>query len=150
MTEDQLLRNPLIEPTAAVIAEALGAANNSYIHFLEGLQRCDASMQWRYYNDGKAWLGKGLHQWTTSRGTHKELTAFWLSVWDGLWKITFYIPEKHRDAALCLPLEDDAKEKIESGKQMGNLKFFPVTFEVHSDEWLSAIYTLIAFKAAMK
>jgi len=41
------------------------------------------------------------------RGGQKEVTAFWLSIWDGFFKTTFYIPEKARSEALNLPLDDD-------------------------------------------
>jgi len=44
---------------------------------------------------------------TIIRGGQKEVTAFWLSIWDGFFKTTFYIPEKARSEALNLSLDDD-------------------------------------------
>ena len=60
MDEQQLLRDSSIEPTRDVIANALGEANGTYVKFIEGLDNHDVQVDWRYYNDGKAWLGKGL------------------------------------------------------------------------------------------
>ena len=50
----QLLRNPDIQPTSDIIAEALQDANDSYIKFLNELANQDIDLEWRYYTDGKA------------------------------------------------------------------------------------------------
>jgi hypothetical protein len=146
----QLLRDSSIEPTKEVIAEGLGAANGAYTKFIEGLENYDIQMNWRYYNDGKAWLGKGLYKWTTIRGTQKETTAFWLSIWEGFFKISLFIPEKVRADALNLMLTDEIKEMIANSKQMGKLKFFPLIFDLSSDELFNEIYTLVNFRKALK
>ena len=152
MDEQQLLRDSSIDPTSDVIANALGEANGTYVKFIEGLENHDVQVDWRYYNDGKAWLGKGLYKWTTVRGTQKEMTTFWLSIWQGFFKITVYIPEKARTDALNLPLYDTTKEAIENAKQMGKLKFFPLAFDLRSDsdELFDEIYTLVEFKKTVK
>lgn len=155
MSEKQLLRNPDIELTSDVIAEALGAANSAYVKFTEGLKSHDIDLEWRYYTDGKAWLGKGLYRWTRVRGGQKEVTAFWLSIWDdpnragGFFKVTIYIPENRRSEALILPLDGEIKKMIEASKQMGKLKFFPVIFDLRSDELFGAVYSLIDFRKAI-
>lgn len=146
MKGQQLLRDPHMEPTSEVIAAALGSANAAYIMFIEGLKSYDIQIEWRYYNDGKAWLGKGLYKWTGIRGGQKEITVFWLSIWDGFFKITFYIPEKARSEALNLPLDDDVKNMITDSKQMGKLKFFPLIFDLHSNKLFDDIYTLVKFR----
>jgi hypothetical protein len=146
MTGEQLLRDPGTEPTGEVIAEALGAANGAYIKFIGGLKSRGIEVDWRYYNDGKAWLGKGLYKWTTSRGTQKETTAFWLSIWDGFFKVSVFIPEKARVDALNLPLGSETKKMIDGAKQMGKLKFFPLVFELASDELLGDVYMLADFR----
>ena len=150
MNEQQLLRDPDIEPTSEVIAGALGSANTAYIMFLEGLTGHDIGVEWHYYYDGKAWLGKGLHKWTGIRGGHKEVTAFWLSMWDGFFKITVFIPEKARAEALNLPLCDCVHNMISEAKQMGKLKFFPLTFDINSDELFDDIYALAIFRKMLK
>ena len=150
MSDQQLLRNPDIEPTSDVLADALGSANATYIKFIEGMKSHHIQVDWRYYNDGKAWLGIGLYQWTGVRGGQKEVTAFWLGVWDGFFKVTIFIPEKARYDASNLPVNDDIKNKISESHQMGKLKFFPLTFDIHSDELFNDIYTLANFRKMLK
>ena len=150
MSEQQLLRDANIEPTGEVIAECLGSANSAYSEFMEEIQNHDIVLDWRYYNDGKAWLGKGLFKWSTVRGTQKEMTVFWLSIWEGFFKVAFYIPEKYRADAADLALDDTAKKMIEDAKQMGKLKFFPVVFELHSDRMFDTVFTLMDFKKTLK
>jgi len=150
MEKQQLLRDPIIEPTDEVIAEALGAAYKAFLQFNKGLEEHDIEPEWRFYNDGKAWLAKGLYKWTTSRGTAKEMTVFWMSIWDGFFRISVFIPEKARFDALTLPLSDEVKTMIEDAKQMGKLKFFPLVFDLDSDEMFGDIYTLANFRKIIK
>jgi len=150
-TNQQLLRNPDIQPTADVITKALGEANNVYMKFVNELESHDIQIEWRYYTDGKAWLAKGLHKWTGIRGGQNEITVFWLSIWDGFFKITIYVPEKSRASVLSLPLDDKAKLMIVDSKQMGNrLKFFPLVFDLCSDEMFETIFSLADFKKSIK
>ena len=150
MNEQQLLRDPDIMPTNEVLTEALGAANNTYVEFVKGLQSFGIKAEWRYYNDGKAWLGKGLYKWTGARGGQNEVTAFWLSIWNGFFKVTFYIPEKARSEALNLSINNETKKMIESAKQIGKLKFFPLIFDLRSDDRFDDIFTLIDFRKSLK
>ena len=150
MDGQQCLRNPDIEPSDEVIARALGAANEAYHMFANGLAGHDIEVEWRYYKDGGAWLGKGLYRWTTVRGASKEATAFWLSIWEGSFRVTFFMPEKVRAEALKLPLDDETRERIAEAKQMGKLKFFPLLFDLCSDEQFDTVYALADFRKLIK
>jgi len=150
LEEKQLLREADVEPTSEVLAAALGAANAAYVKFLAVLSGREMQVGWRFYNDGKAWLGKGLYRWENTRGTEKETVVFWLSVWEGFFKVTFFVPEKHRADALALPLGAAAHKLVEDGKQMGKLKFFPVVFELRTEELFEEIIKLVDFKKALK
>ncbi|MDD4496494.1 MAG: DUF3788 family protein [Eubacteriales bacterium] len=88
---EQMLRNSDIQPSSDVIAKALGESNNTYIKFINELSSHDIHLEWRYYNDGKAWLAKGLYKWTGIRGGQNETTVFWLSIWDSFFKVTIYV-----------------------------------------------------------
>jgi len=149
-TKGQLLRNPDIEPSSDVIAKGLGEANNAYIKFINELTSQDIHLEWRYYNDGKAWLAKGLFKWTGVRGGQNEKTVFWLSIWEGFFKVTIYVPEKSRTDVLSLPLDNEVKLMIEASQQMGKLKYFPLVFELYSDAMLEAVYTLVDFRKSVK
>ena len=150
-SDKQLLRNPDIQPTSDIIAEALQDTNDSYIRFLNELANQDIDLEWRYYTDGKAWLGKGLYKWLGVRGGQKVTTVFWLSIWEAFFKITIYIPEKARDDLFSLPLNNTVKQMINDSKQMGNrLKFFPLVFELNSNESFEEIHILFDFKKSLK
>lgn len=83
----QLFRDKNVKPTEQLIAEALGEGYTIYQRFIETLENEGISlMDWRYYQDGKAWLSKGEYKWTTTRGTNKVKPIFWLSMWEGFFK----------------------------------------------------------------
>lgn len=149
--KQQLLRNPDIKPESDIIAGALGESSNAYIRFLDGLENHGIQLEWRYYNDGKAWLAKGLHSWIGARGANRQVTVFWLSIWEGFFKVAIFIPEKARLDAINLPLNDEVKQMIAESKQMGEkLKYFPVVFEMYSDEMLEGLFVIADFKKNIK
>ena len=47
LTKQQLLRNPSIQPTNSVIAEALLEANDAYIKFVSELAGHDIQLDWQ-------------------------------------------------------------------------------------------------------
>lgn len=148
MERQQLLRDPNIQPTDEVIAEGLGGANSAYVKFIDGLKAFGVSlMDWRYYNDGKAWLSKGEHRWTTPRGTDKVKPIFWLSIWEGFFKVSFFFSESVQDELLGLPISGEVKESIKSAKAMGKtMRFMPVIVDIENDALLSDVYELVNYR----
>lgn len=144
----QLLRDSNIKPTDNIIADCLGTTSDVYIKFLEALKEYDISlMDWRYYNDGKAWLSKGEYKWTTSRGTDKVKPVFWISIWIGFFKISFNLSEKAKDKLLALPISEATKEMIHNIKPSGNkMKYLPVIFDVYNELLFHDIFLLAAFR----
>ncbi|AIZ56481.1 hypothetical protein Mpt1_c05940 [Candidatus Methanoplasma termitum] len=149
MEERQLLRDKNNEPTGETIAEGLGSAGAAYDKFIEEAKHHDIQVDWRYYNDG-GWLGKALYKWTTARGTQKEMTAFWLSVWSGFFKVSLYFPASSRADALNLPLSNELRKRIENSTQMEKMKTISLTFEPRSDELFDEIFILVDFKRTLK
>jgi len=147
---EQMLRNPDIKPSSDVIAKALGESNSAYIKFINDLASHDIHLEWRYYNDGKAWLAKGLFKWTGVRGGQNETTVFWLSIWDSFFKVTIYVPEKARVNVLGLPLDNEVKLMIAASQQMGKLKYFPIVFDLCSDEMFETVFLLADFRKTIK
>jgi len=93
----QLFRDKNVKPTEQLIAESLGEEYAIYQRFIETLENEGISlMDWRYYQDGKAWLSKGEYKWTTTRGTNKVKPIFWLSMWEDFFKVSFHFSEKVR------------------------------------------------------
>ena len=122
----------------------------AYLKFLADLKANNVELTWHYYNDGKAWLAKGLFKWLSPRGKEKELTVFWLSIWEGLFKVSIFIPKKERENTFNLSLSNETKEMINKAQQMGKLKFFPLVFEISEKSQLADIYSLIEFKKELK
>lgn len=149
-SKKQLLRNPDIQPTSDVIAKALGEANDVYMKFVRELDNHDIQLEWRYYTDGKAWLAKGLYKWTGVRGGQKEITVFWLSIWDKFFKVTIYVPEKARLDLFRIPLDDEVKRMISDSKQMGKLNYFSLVFNLCSDEMFKTIFSITDFRKSLK
>ena len=150
LTKKQLLRDPDIEPTSEVIGIALGESNKAYIKFINEIANHDIHLEWRYYNDGKAWLAKGLFKWTGARGGQNEKTVFWLSIWDGFFKVTIYVPEKARADILSIPFGNEVKEMIEASQQMGKLKYFPIVFDLWSEEMFEEVFLIFDFRKGVK
>ena len=65
-------------------------------------------------------------------------------------KVSLYIPEKAREDLLRLPLGGEIRAMLEDSKQMGKLKFFPLIFDLGSDEPLDAVYSVIEFRKSIK
>lgn len=64
--------------------------------------------------------------------------------------MTIYIPEKARFDLSSLPLDDEIKLMIEKSKQMGKLKFFPLVFDLCSDEKFETLFSLVDFRKSTK
>jgi hypothetical protein len=148
MNEKQLLRDQIIEPTDEIIADGLGAANDVYVKFIEELKEYDITlMDWRFYNDGKAWLSKGEHKWTTLRGANKVKPIFWLSIWEGFFRISFFFSTSVKDELQSLPISQETKEIIENAKPMGKtMRFIPVVIDITADGQLSDVYIIAQFR----
>jgi len=148
MNEKQLLRDQIIEPTDEIIADGLGAANDVYVKFIEELKEYGITlMDWRFYNDGKAWLSKGEYKWTTPRGANKVKPIFWLSIWEGFFRISFFFSTSVKDELQNLPISQETKEIIENAKPMGKtMRFIPVVMDIKTDQQLSDVYAIAQFR----
>jgi len=146
--EQQLLRDPDIRPTSGIIAEGLGEAYKAYTKFIEGLEYYNSTlMDWRFYNDGKAWLSKGEYKWTTPRGANKVKPIFWLSIWSGFFRVSFFFGADLQEELSKLPISQNAKELICDAKPMGKtMRFVPVIFDVANEAQLSDLYILSEFR----
>ena len=146
--EQQLLRNPEIRPTSEIIAEGLGETYKTYAIFIKELERYDITLlDWRFYNDGKAWLSKGEYKWTTPRGANKVKPIFWLSVWNGFFRVSFFFGADLQEELSKLPISQNAKELICDAKPMGKtMRFVPVIFDVANEAQLSDLYILSEFR----
>ena len=148
MNEQQLLRDSNIEPTSEIIAEGLGAASGPYSIFISEIEKYGITlMDWRFYNDGKAWLSKGEYKWKTQRGTNKVKPIFWLSIWEGFFRIAFFFSTSVQTELQELPISQETKELIKNAKPMGKtMRFIPVIMDIKNGQQLDDVYSIAEFR----
>ncbi len=136
-----LLRDPDTEPTDTALENVMGANLYAQYHQLIELITTEFGMQyeWRYYNDGKAWLFKS---------TFRKKTVFWLSAWEGSLKISFYFSPKAADGMMKLTVSDAIKNDFAANA--GKRKFIPLTIETVHEQPLENLREMIRFKISQK
>jgi len=137
--EQQVLKNPEVFPDAPVLEAALHESYPAYQELINNLPELQIELEWRYYNDGKSWLGKAVH---------KKKTVFWLSVWDKFFQIGFFFTEKTRVGIQELPIAPELKEQIKNAPIKGRLAGMPV--RVTGVEQLDDVLSLIRYKKSLK
>ena len=139
--EVQLLRNPGIFPSKEVLKEVLGEVYPVLETFETQITQGEfgLTLEWRYYNDGKSWLGKICH---------KKKTVFWLSVWEGCFKTTFFFLERHLEGIAALDISEQIKEDFCRTKSVG--KLLPMLFTINRQEQLTDLLKVIEFKKKQK
>ncbi len=137
--EKMLLRDPEIVLTKEVLADALGDVYPVFDSFMNTVESEGLTSEWRYYNDGKAWLGKVVH---------KKKTVCWLSVWEGYFQLSFFFLERHLEAIDALDISEAVKENFLREKPIG--KSLPMLFRIRSAEQLPDVFKVITFKKIAK
>jgi hypothetical protein len=138
--ETQLLRDPEIFPSKDVLKEVLGQAYGVWEELeTQAVQNFTLTLDWNYYKDGKAWLCKVCH---------KKKTVFWLSVWDGFFKTSFFFTEKHLEDIAALNISKKIKEDFSRAKPVGKLR--PMLINIDKTEQLTDVLKIIKFKKEAK
>jgi hypothetical protein len=137
----QLLRDAAILPTPEVIEKALGDACEAYQLLSEKIKddHFQLTEEWRYYNDGKAWLCKVVF---------KKKTVFWLSVWEGFFMIGFYFADKYRNEVEALDIDAKLLDDFRSNKNIG--KLLPLNVAVDKQEQIDDLLKIISMKKRLK
>ncbi len=144
----QALRDQNVEPTAEVLAEALGSSYEGYECLVAEVVKRGLEYVWHYYPDGSAWLARAIYNWTGPRGGKKAKTMFWLSAWEGSFQVRLYFPEKVRHEALELSLSDAAHQQIVDAKS--TYWGFSLAFDIDSGEVPADLYALLDFRMTVK
>lgn len=139
--ERPLLNDPAIPPSPEVLQNALGASYTGYEKTLAAITGEPYGLvpEWRYYNDGKAWLCKMVF---------KKKTIFWLSVWDGFFKAGFYFVERHLEGIYELGIDESIKQELKKAKPFGTL--FPVTLSIKKPDQIGDLLSIIDYKKSLK
>lgn len=129
------------DPNDEVLNRHLGTAKRAWDSFHAFLKEDHPSFvtEWRYYNDGKSWLCKV---------TQKKKTVCWVSVWDRLFKTTFYFPDRAEELIAASELEKEYVDQFVNGKKYGKIR--GVTVEIKKPSDLKATKILIGIKEQVK
>ena len=136
--ETQLLKESEIFPSKEVLQAALGKTY-SVFEELEKLLAQDEfalSFEWHYYKDSKSWLCKVCH---------KKKTVFWLSVWDGFFKTSFFFLERHMEDIAALEINENS---YTMEKEWG--KMIPLIFNIRNKEQFTDLLKIIKYKKKAK
>lgn len=141
MESQMALRDAEIFPSDRVLKDTLGDVYDVLESFLATItnEAYLLSFEWRYYNDGKAWLCKVQH---------KKKTILWLSVWEGFFKVSFFFTEKHLEAIAALDISEAIKTELDSAKAVGRL--IPMIFNINNASQLQELLTVVRFKKTLK
>ena len=139
--ETQLLRDQEIFPSKEVLKDVLGKVYDVLEELETQITKSDIALtlDWRYYNDGKSWLCKVCH---------KKKTVFWLSVWEGHFKTTFFFLERHFDGITALDISGYIKDDFCRIKPIG--KLLPMVINIDRQEQISDLLKVIEFKKKVK
>ena len=138
MRTTPLLNEAEVFPSAEVLKNTLGKVYS----VLEALEtqltqnEYALTFDWHYYRDSKAWLCKV---------SHKKKTVFWLSVWDGFFKTSFYFLERHLEGIAALNI---AENSFVIKKEWG--KMIPLLFEIRSQNQFPDLFNMVEFKKKAK
>ncbi|MGC3978769.1 MAG: DUF3788 family protein [Paludibacteraceae bacterium] len=136
-----LLREAEIVPTDSVLEKVLGTSIYAIYGELLRIVVSEYGLQfeWRYYNDGKAWLCKI---------TNKKKTILWLSVWHGFLKTSFYFTQKSDTDIQNLPISTEIKINFSNIKAIGKLK--PLVFNIGNLKQLTDLSEIVKYKKSLK
>ena len=135
--ETQLLREPEIFPSKEILKDVFGEVY-AVLEELETTLTNEFALtfDWRYYNDCKSWLCKV---------SHKKKTVFWLSVWEGYFKTSFFFLERHLERIAALEIDENC---FALEKEWG--KMIPLVFNINNKKQFHDLLKVIEFKKKAK
>ncbi len=139
--EGPLLRDEAEYPSDDVLARYLGSAKATWDVFAARLAADfpEASLEWRFYKDGKSWLGK-VQQ--------RKKTVCWVSIGDQAFRTTFYFTARSDPELDRLPIAQELRSRYLAQPPIGKLK--PITVVVSCTSELADVFTLFEYKSGAK
>lgn len=120
-----------IAPDNGRIAAVLGEQFSLYEELVSRMPQITIS--WNYYNDGKAWLGKLLF---------KKKNLGWVMIYEGFFKVTFYVTEKVVPELEKLKLPDHLISSLHEHSG----KLIPLIIAPEDSQDIDTVLQLIDFK----
>ena len=135
------LKEPTVAPSTKVLQTTLGKAYPAYEELIDTITSKDYGMtvEWRYYNDGKAWHCKAQF---------KKKTVFWLSACEHYFRTAFYFTERACAGILALDIDEAIKNEFKDVKHVG--KLIPLVIRVSQKKQLKDVLKLVEYKKGLK
>lgn len=134
-----ILKDKNIFPTNEVISDVLGNSFPAYEALSEMFANAGLTLEWNYYNDGKAWLCKILS---------KKKNLGWLIAYPNFFRINAYFAERHLDRIADLQIAESIKEEFYKQKPSG--KLIPMSVNITDKYQVKDALTMILFKKGLK
>lgn len=138
--ETMRLRDEQIVPTPEVLEQVLGECYPTFAELMStATNTYQLTPEWNYYKDGKAWLCKVIF---------KKKTVFWLSVWEGFVKTSFYFTERNMEGVALLDIEESIKDSFTASKPIG--KLIPLILSIDCPAQLADFFKIVEYKKGLK
>jgi hypothetical protein len=138
MDETIELRDQGVFPDEGVLRAVIGRGYPAYLALMGILREHEIGQEWRYYNDGKAWLCKAAR---------KKKTIVWMSAHRGFIAATIYVPAAHIEGIYGLDIAEETRDRIRETKNTGKSK--GCTFELRGKAALKDFTTVLRYKLAI-
>ncbi len=137
--EPLILKDKNVFPTNEILADVLETSYPAFEAFSASATASGLTLEWNYYNDGKAWLCKVLS---------KKKNLAWLIVYQGSFRVTSYFTEKHLERIADLEIKESIKEEFYQTKPSG--KLIPMSVLITEKELVKDALSMILFKKGLK
>jgi hypothetical protein len=139
--ESQILKDPNVYPTDAVLETSLGKNYQIYLEFEKRINEINLKPEWHYFiNFGKIWICKILNP--------KNKNMCFLSIWNTGFKLEIYFTNKTIAGIYELERNSEIKKTAKEMKPMGKLR--PVIFLVENRELINDAIKIFEYKMSLK
>jgi len=136
--ESIVLTDKSTEPNDEIIFSYIGEKKLLWNQVISHLTTKEMVGEWRYYNDGKSWLFRGLK---------KEKVIFWVGVIQGNFRVSFYLSGKAEPLVESSNLPQEIKTGFEETKGQ---KFRAITILMDNETDVENVKKLIDIKLKVK
>ena len=137
--EERKLGEQEIYPSEEFLKNLLGAVYGVWKELETELTQGEFALTpvWTYNQKSKFWL-------CTVRREKKSV--FWISVWEGFFKVLFYFTQKQIDTIVESDISGQNRERLRRSEPVGQL--YPVFIEIDRQEKLADLLKIVKTKLA--
>lgn len=133
------LKDKNVFPEAEILKAVLAGSYPAFVRWEQILAEMGTALEWRYYRDGQAWLGKMICG---------KKNMGWVIVYEGYFRVTFYFMEKHFQVIADADLPETVKKDFFGTEAEGKLK--PMSVMVTDVSQTTDVLAVFRFKKALK